>query len=108
MAHQSRDRPAGADTEVPPGDDDVALLDFRDPAGAQVVEDVLGRLRNVHLHGEARVHGIGIDAVAEYPRPAGVVAVPVAVWVGGHANAFLGSVIWPVMAEAATVAVEAM
>src|SRR6202012_2989349 len=61
---------------------------------------MLGGFRRVHLHRKCRVHGVGIEVVAEYPYLAGKGQ--------GHAVTLLGSVIYPVIADAATVAGEAM
>ena len=46
----------------------VAGRDLVGPAGSHLVEDVLGRLGRVHLHGEGRIHGVGVEVVAEHPH----------------------------------------
>ena len=87
-------------SEVLAGQHDVARRHLVGPAGADLVEDVLGRLRRFHLHRERGVHGVGVQVVAEHPDLAGERE--------RHAVTLLGSVMYPVIADAATVAGEAM
>ncbi len=81
-------------------DHDVAGRHLVGPAGADLVEDVFGRLRRIHLHREGRVHRVGVEVVAEHPHLARHSET--------HAVTLLASVMYPVIADAATVAGEAM
>ncbi len=68
------------------------------PVVTQVVEDVLCRLLERQLHRVPGIHVVGVDRVAEDPRAS----------LEHHALTFLGSMMWPAIAAAATEQGEAM
>ncbi len=71
FGEQRRDRPRRSQPEVLAGHHDVSGRNLVGPTGAHFVEDVLGGFRGIHLHREGRVHGVGVEVIAEHPNLAG-------------------------------------